>query len=59
MTLPNWAIRCIVFVLAVPATLLQASYAAWECIRDDAWPSIREAWREPEYTRWGSKRHER
>lgn len=59
MTLPNWAIRCIVLLGAVPLMVLVAVEGALKYACEEGWHQVRDAWREPEYTRWGSKRHDR
>lgn len=56
MTLPNWVIRSIV-IAACPVLFPWAAFeGAWNCVSDELWPHIKEAWKHPEDTRWGKNR---
>jgi hypothetical protein len=56
MTLPNWTIRLIIAVSSPFLVILAAVEGAYNCLTDELFPLIKEAWRCPEDTRWGKNR---
>lgn len=53
--MPNWIVRIIIVVLAVPAVIIVAGAHAIDGVKA-AFNVIRSAWKNPENTRFGNKK---